>query len=105
MPFTSAAGAQVGEVGADWFTVYLIPETLRATGLGGKGEGATVNLEIEAQTQVRNAHSVLLSGVYRCATQVINHLPCIQALQCHATKMNVLRCVKRPQWQRDNYGP
>lgn len=44
---------QVGEVGRDWFTVYLIPETLRATGMGAKREGATVNLEIEAQTQVR----------------------------------------------------
>ena len=43
---------QVGEVGRDWFTVYLIPETLRATGMGAKREGATVNLEIEAQTQV-----------------------------------------------------
>lgn len=43
----------MGEVGPDWFTVYLIPETLRATGLGSKGKGATVNLEIEAQTQVR----------------------------------------------------
>jgi riboflavin synthase alpha subunit len=49
----SAAGrrAQVGEVGADWFAVYLIPETLRVTSLGAKREGATVNLEIEAQTQ------------------------------------------------------
>jgi len=49
----SAAGrrAQVGEVGADSFAVYLIPETLRVTSLGAKREGATVNLEIEAQTQ------------------------------------------------------
>ena len=39
-------------MGPDWFSVYLIPETLRATGLGAKREGATVNLEIEAQTQV-----------------------------------------------------
>lgn len=43
---------QVGEVGPDWFTVYLIPETLRVTVLGSKQEGDTVNLEIEAQTQV-----------------------------------------------------
>lgn len=41
----------VGEVGPDWFTVYLIPETLRVTVLGSKQEGDTVNLEIEAQTQ------------------------------------------------------
>ena len=46
---------QVGEVGPDWFTVYLIPETLRVTVLGSKREGDTVNLEIEAQTQVCNA--------------------------------------------------
>ena len=51
--FDAAAAAQVGEVGPDWFAVYLIPETLRATGLSAKGQGATVNLEIEAQTQVR----------------------------------------------------
>ncbi len=38
-------------MGADWFAVYLIPETLRVTSLGAKREGATVNLEIEAQTQ------------------------------------------------------
>ncbi len=43
---------QVGEVGEDWFTIYLIPETLRVTVLGNKQEGDTVNLEIEAQTQV-----------------------------------------------------
>lgn len=41
----------VGEVGEDWFTIYLIPETLRVTVLGNKQEGDTVNLEIEAQTQ------------------------------------------------------
>ena len=43
---------QVGEVGADWFSIYLIPETLRVTVLGAKKEGDTVNVEIEAQTQV-----------------------------------------------------
>lgn len=43
---------QVGEVGPDWFTVYLIPETLRVTVLGSKQQGDTVNLEFEAQTQV-----------------------------------------------------
>ncbi len=54
---------QVGEVGQDWFTVYLIPETLRATGLAAKREGATVNLEIEAQTQVRER---LLAFILLC---------------------------------------
>jgi riboflavin synthase alpha subunit len=39
------------QVGDDWFTVYLIPETLRVTVLGIKGEGDSVNIEIEAQTQ------------------------------------------------------
>lgn len=43
---------QVGEVGGDWFSIYLIPETLRVTVLGTKQQGDTVNLEIEAQTQV-----------------------------------------------------
>lgn len=43
---------QVGEVGEDWFSIYLIPETLRVTVLGTKQEGDTVNLEVEAQTQV-----------------------------------------------------
>jgi riboflavin synthase len=42
----------VGEV---WdnacFSVYLIPETMRVTVFGVKGEGDTVNIEIEAQTQ------------------------------------------------------
>lgn len=41
----------VGEVGPDWFSVYLIPETLRVTVLGDKGVGDRVNLEVEAQTQ------------------------------------------------------
>lgn len=43
---------QVGEVGQDWFCVYLIPETLRVTTLGEKQEGEYVNIEIDAQTQV-----------------------------------------------------
>lgn len=52
---------QVGEVGEDWFSIYLIPETLRVTVLGTKQQGDTVNLEIEAQTQVscRTAVSVM----------------------------------------------
>ena len=43
---------QVGEVGNERFCVYLIPETLRATTLGEKGEGDLVNIEIDSQTQV-----------------------------------------------------
>jgi riboflavin synthase alpha subunit len=46
-------GVQVGEVGPDWFSVYLIPETLRVTTLGGKQEGDYVNIEVDAQTQVK----------------------------------------------------
>ena len=42
----------VGEVGADSFNVYLIPETLRVTTLGSRTKGDAVNIEIEAQTQV-----------------------------------------------------
>lgn len=41
----------VGEVGPNWFSVYLIPETLRVTVLGDKRLGDTVNIEVEAQTQ------------------------------------------------------
>jgi len=38
--------------GAGWFEVWLIPETLRMTGFGGKGVGAQLNIEIERSTQV-----------------------------------------------------
>lgn len=38
--------------GSGWFEVWLIPETLRMTTFGDKGEGAAVNIEIERQTQV-----------------------------------------------------
>jgi riboflavin synthase len=34
-------------VGSDWFEVGLIPETLRATTLGGKAAGDPVNLEVD----------------------------------------------------------
>lgn len=44
---------QVGEVGPDWFAVYLIPETLRVTTIGAKGPGDLVNIEVDSQTQVR----------------------------------------------------
>jgi riboflavin synthase len=37
----------VTAVGADWFDVGLIPETLRATTLGGKAPGDVVNLEVD----------------------------------------------------------
>ncbi len=40
-------------MGENWFSVYLIPETLRMTVLGSKGRGDTVNIEIDAQTQAR----------------------------------------------------
>lgn len=35
-----------------WFEVWLIPETLRMTTFGDKAEGASLNIEIERQTQV-----------------------------------------------------
>lgn len=37
----------VTAVGEDWFEVGLIPETLRATVLGGKAVGDPVNLEVD----------------------------------------------------------
>jgi riboflavin synthase len=37
----------VSAVGADWFEVGLIPETLRATTLGRRAEGEHVNLEVD----------------------------------------------------------
>ena len=37
----------VSAVGPDWFDVGLIPETLRATTLGGKAAGDPVNLEVD----------------------------------------------------------
>ncbi|MDE2397054.1 MAG: riboflavin synthase subunit alpha [Burkholderiales bacterium] len=37
---------------AGWFEVWLIPETLRMTTFGDKGEGAAINVEIERSTQV-----------------------------------------------------
>jgi riboflavin synthase len=38
--------------GSGWFEVWLIPETLRATTLAAKLIGATLNIEIERQTQI-----------------------------------------------------
>jgi riboflavin synthase len=37
----------VAAVGPDWFEVGLIPETLRATTLGGRVPGDPVNLEVD----------------------------------------------------------
>lgn len=45
---------QVGEVGPDSFSVYLIPETLRVTILGDRKVGDAINIEIDSQTQVRS---------------------------------------------------
>lgn len=52
----------MGEVTPTTFSVYLIPETLRVTVLGGKGEGDYVNIEVENQTQVGQTCAVR-SGV------------------------------------------
>ena len=60
---------QVGEVGPDWFNIYLIPETLRVTILGEKREGDMANIEIEAQTQVEMATCHIHSGL--CASQML----------------------------------
>lgn len=39
------------DVGEDWFTVHLIPETLRITTFGSKKASARVNLEIDPMTR------------------------------------------------------
>jgi riboflavin synthase len=41
----------IGEVEGNTFSVYLIPETLRVTAMGGKGLGDSVNIEVDRQTQ------------------------------------------------------
>ncbi|MDO8618014.1 MAG: riboflavin synthase subunit alpha [Candidatus Uhrbacteria bacterium] len=41
----------VVDVGDDWFTVHLIPETLRLTTFGQKTVGDRVNLELDPMTQ------------------------------------------------------
>ena len=48
----TVAQAQRESGGAGWFEVWLIPETLRQTTFGDKGEGASMNVEIERSTQV-----------------------------------------------------
>jgi riboflavin synthase len=37
----------VAAVGPDWFTVALVPHTLAATTLGGRGPGDPVHLEVD----------------------------------------------------------
>lgn len=69
----------VGEVGDDWFTVYLIPETLRVTTLGVRAVGDAVNLEVESQTQV------LISPP--CKAMCI--CPCVQTC---VVALNTIRC-------------
>ena len=39
------------DVGLDWFTVHLIPETLARTTFGHKKAGDRINLEIDAMTR------------------------------------------------------
>lgn len=39
------------DVGQDWFTVHLIPETLARTSFGKKRQGDKVNLEIDSATR------------------------------------------------------
>ena len=70
---------QVGEVGPDWFNIYLIPETLRVTILGEKQENDVANIEIEAQTQV-------LPCPFRA-----NSLPCVARL-CNVADSAMLIC-------------
>jgi len=41
----------VGSVRAESFDVHLIPETLERTTIGGKTEGALVNIEVDPMTQ------------------------------------------------------
>ena len=40
------------DVGEDWFTVSLIPETLKRTIIGNKHEGDPVNLEFDQNTKI-----------------------------------------------------
>jgi riboflavin synthase len=48
----TVAEAQRERDGSGWFEIWLIPETLRMTTFGAKGEGAALNIEIERATQV-----------------------------------------------------
>jgi riboflavin synthase len=53
------------DVGPDWFTVHLIPETLAITTFGTKTVGDRVNLELDPETQtiVETVKRVLASRV------------------------------------------
>ena len=42
----------VVDVGLDWFTISLIPETLQRTIIGSKKEGDRVNLEFDQNTKI-----------------------------------------------------
>ncbi|KAF6258725.1 riboflavin synthase [Scenedesmus sp. NREL 46B-D3] len=69
----------VGEVWDDaCFSVYLIPETMRVTVFGSKGEGDTVNIEIEAQTQA------IVETVERVVQQHLAKLGLAAAGSAHA---------------------
>ena len=41
----------IGEVSDERFALHIIPETLRATTIGDKGVGNSVNIEIDSRTQ------------------------------------------------------
>ncbi|MBK70515.1 MAG: riboflavin synthase [Euryarchaeota archaeon] len=41
----------VGEVSDNSFSLHIIPETIRSTTIGSKGEGDMVNIEIDSRTQ------------------------------------------------------
>ncbi|MCG7531512.1 riboflavin synthase subunit alpha [Psychrobium sp. MM17-31] len=45
------ASLTIGEVGKNWFEVYLIPETRSLTTLDSKLLGSVYNIEIDSQTQ------------------------------------------------------
>lgn len=45
------ASLTIGEVGDDWFEVYLIPETRSLTTLDSKPLNSAYNIEIDSQTQ------------------------------------------------------
>lgn len=65
----------IGEIGERSFTVYLIPETLRATVFGIKSVGDTVNIEVETQTQA------IVDTVERVVAQYMSGLAPVVAQQ------------------------
>lgn len=92
----------VGEVGPDCFAVYLIPETLRVTTLGGRAEGDAVNLEVEAQTQVlhwtaaASMAQVLASTCWCYSDPVLWQLYHTDVRNCTADGLSLHGC--RPLW-------